>query len=117
VTARDLLDLIDRPLPASAHAGVEQAQQNADEWSRNLARQDIEHTARRKPHGFTSDDLERIADLRPNQVGAAIRTACQAGIIESTGQVIPSTRPSAHGRPVRIWRACPSWLSEQAASR
>jgi hypothetical protein len=93
------------PLPADAHAGVDQAREGTSEWIRSQLRTAITHLARTR-ETFTSDDLEREAiDCKPNQIGAAMRAARQAGIIEPTGAATLSTRPSAHARVVRVWRA------------
>jgi hypothetical protein len=68
---------------------------------------------------FTADDLVAAVglpsgDLAVNgngAVGAVIRAAAQAKTIRPLGYV-ESTRPSSHGRPVRLWQRAggPPWL-------
>lgn len=107
----DLLDLLalippPRPLPAGAHAGVDAAEERTDEWTRRVLRQAIEHLAATRVT-FTSDDLEEVVrDCRPNQIGAAFRSARQAGLIAPTGQATNSTRQTAHARVIRVWASC-----------
>lgn len=60
---------------------------------------------------FTTDDIwAALAEVgvgaphEPRAMGAAIRAAAHAGLIESTGVYLKSTRPEAHARPIPVWR-------------
>ena len=68
-----------------------------------------------QPLFFTSDDLQsrKIVPqimkqycIHPNSIPALFRKASNKGLIKKTGQVIPSQRPSAHGRLIQVWRSC-----------
>lgn len=55
---------------------------------------------------FTADDLTAALDLpegSPNAVGAFLRTQRLFGVIEAAG-FTTATRPSSHGRTLRVWR-------------
>ena len=59
---------------------------------------------------FTTDDVwaligEGWADAEPRALGAVMRGAARAGLIERTDRVRESSRPSCHRRPVAVWRS------------
>lgn len=59
---------------------------------------------------FTTDQVWwRLTDVEknpePRALGAVMRWAAKAGIIEATGEWKESVRTSCHGRPARIWRS------------
>jgi len=59
---------------------------------------------------FTADDVwARIPDdLRtrePRALGSVMRSLAERGVIEATGGWRESSRPQAHGRPMRVWRS------------
>lgn len=56
-----------------------------DEWSCNMLRDVLPELA----HGF---------------LGAVINGLRAAGVIQHTGQYVPSTSPATHGHPIAIWR-------------
>jgi len=92
-----------RRLPADAHASVDAAWDHADGWAKAQLSQAIRWLAS-AGRPFTTDDIDRsIVDVRPAQVGAAVRAAALAGVIRPTGVARPSARPEAHGRLVREW--------------
>lgn len=56
---------------------------------------------------FTSDDVwEKMTYLPDNNsaMGAVFRKALTDKIIEGEGHFVLSRRPSAHSRPVRVWK-------------
>lgn len=56
---------------------------------------------------FTSDVLWGEVNTRPPEpraMGAIFQWAMEQGMIERTGLTVASTRPEAHGRPVRVWK-------------
>lgn len=57
---------------------------------------------------FTSDDVwKKLSTLPKNNsaMGAVFRKAVADKIVEPTQQFILSARPSAHSRPIRVWKA------------
>jgi hypothetical protein len=61
----------------------------------------------RKGLEFTSDEVwKRMTYLPDNNsaMGAVFRKAVSDKIIEPTGSFITSSRPSAHSRPIRVWK-------------
>lgn len=94
----------DEPLPDDTYAGVDQADQNTDEWWRDCADRAIAQLARTK-RPFTTDALHDLVPTpdHPNRVGAAIRRAYTAGVIVPTGRALPSTTASRRGGLVREW--------------
>lgn len=56
---------------------------------------------------LTSEDLweELPQPPEPRAMGAVFRKAQVMGWIETTPQYVPGTRPTSHGRPVRVWRS------------
>lgn len=59
---------------------------------------------------FTTDHVWRELNRRelsvrePRAIGAAMKRAKGLGLIEPTGQYVPSARPESHCRPIRVWR-------------
>lgn len=59
---------------------------------------------------FTGDDVwaelgdEADTITEPRLLGAVLRQARSAGRIEPTAEYVPSTRPSRHAAPIRVWR-------------
>jgi hypothetical protein len=56
---------------------------------------------------FTSDNVWARMDYLPENnsaMGAVFRKAVTHKVIEPTGQFVISSRPSAHSRPVRVWK-------------
>lgn len=53
---------------------------------------------------ITADDMRQLfrPPPHPNMVGAAFRTASQAGVIKHV-RYIESTAPSRHGAIIRVW--------------
>lgn len=104
----DLLELASQA-PLEAKAAVEMVEERTPKWVAMCLRRALAHLADIHPDGFTADDLtdEIRSACQPTgpEIGAAFRTARQAGIIVPTGQARESTRREAHGRVVRIWRA------------
>lgn len=92
--------------PAGAYAGVEQANENAEDHWRAWALREIEIMAK-NGRQFTADDIRQIVgepDVA-NRWGGVFLAARRAGVIVPTGEVRPSTTDSRHGSLVRVWRA------------
>ena len=64
---------------------------------------------RREP--FTSAEVRAelhnhgVAIVRPNAIGAVIKSAARAGRIRATGDFVPSPVKGQHDRPLRVWVA------------
>lgn len=57
-----------------------------------------------------------LPELGHGFLGAAINAMRQGGIIEHTGQYVPSTSQATHGHPIAVWRLSAKG-SEVAAQR
>lgn len=81
---------------------------NADERWKAEALAAVRHLARMLPE-FTTDDVwARLGDSYPHEpraLGAVMKTAAAAGLIEPTDRIRTSHRPECHARPVRVWRS------------
>ncbi|MFE9886822.1 hypothetical protein [Streptomyces scopuliridis] len=54
---------------------------------------------------FSANDMRDVLpELGHGFLGAAINALRQGGVIEHTGQYVPSTSPATHGHPVAVWR-------------
>jgi hypothetical protein len=76
----------------------------SDEWSQFLVMQAV--LAFGTAHDtFSCNQLRDVLpELGHGFLGAAINALRQGGVIEHTGQYVPSTSPSTHGHPIAIWR-------------
>ncbi len=58
---------------------------------------------------FTSDDVWRLLGRDPSiegrALGAALRSASGAQLIEATDRTVRSVRVACHRRPLRVWRS------------
>ncbi|MGW2920333.1 hypothetical protein ACWDBF_21080 [Streptomyces angustmyceticus] len=76
----------------------------ASTWDRFLVEQAVFAV------GLANDTFSAnlLRDLLPEMghgyIGAAINSLRTAGIIEHTGQVVPSTSPATHGHRLGVWR-------------
>ena len=52
---------------------------------------------------FCADDVQRLASIRSNAIGAAFNALRREGVIFATGYR-PSTRQTRHGNPIRTWQ-------------
>ena len=61
--------------------------------------------------GFTTDQVwqhlaaQALTPHEPRALGAVMRVAARARLIAPTDRYVPSERPQAHRRPVRVWRS------------
>ena len=76
----------------------------ASTWDRFLVEQAVFAV------GLANDTFSAnlLRDLLPEMghgyIGSAINSLRTAGIIEHTGQVVPSTSPATHGHRLGVWR-------------
>lgn len=55
-----------------------------------------------------------LPELGHGFLGAAINAMRQGGLIEHTGQMVPSTQPSTHGHRISVWQLSPRGLAVAA---
>lgn len=104
-------DLFQRGVDAREDA-IDRAEANADRSWYALSRAAVIYVAERHEE-FTTDAVwERLADCdvdldthEHRAMGGVMRAALRDGIIERTDRTRQSTRPSAHRRPMRVWRS------------
>ncbi|APE21353.1 MULTISPECIES: hypothetical protein [Streptomyces] len=54
---------------------------------------------------FSCNQLRDVLpELGHGFLGAAINALRQGGILQHTGQYVPSTSPATHGHPIALWR-------------
>jgi hypothetical protein len=94
----------------SLEDAVQRAEAHADDQWMEDARQALVVCARRGSE-FTTDEVWSWLDWfstatthDPRAMGAVMRWAVQARLIEPTDRYTKSERPACHKRPVRVWR-------------
>ncbi|MGW5431853.1 hypothetical protein ACWET9_32340 [Streptomyces sp. NPDC004059] len=74
------------------------------EWDRFLVEQAV-LTFGEALTAFSCNDIrEVLPDLGTGFLGAAINSLRTAGVIEHTGQYVPSTQANTHAHPIAVWR-------------
>ncbi|MFI5739115.1 hypothetical protein ACIA9I_12170 [Streptomyces anulatus] len=82
-------------------------------WSQFLVEQAVLTFGRRGP--FSCNDIrEVLPELGHGYLGAAINAMRQGGLIEHTGQMVPSTQPNTHGHRISVWQLSPRGLAVAA---
>lgn len=74
------------------------------EWDRFLVEQAVLHFGEHRTEWSCNDIRDLLPDLGPGFLGAAINSLRTGGVIERTGQYVPSTQASTHGHPIAVWR-------------
>jgi hypothetical protein len=74
------------------------------EWDRFLVEQAVLHFGEALATFSCNDIREVLPDLGPGFLGAAINSLRSAGVIEHTGQYVPSTQANTHGHPIAVWQ-------------
>jgi hypothetical protein len=75
-----------------------------DEWSLLLVEQAVLHFGLRKAEFSCNDLRDVLPELGHGFLGAAINALRAGGVIERTGQYVPSTQTSTHGHVIAVWR-------------
>lgn len=92
---------------AARDEAIDRVEAGSDEWQQEAVAA-LRQLATRLPE-LTTDDLwrvlERPDDLEPRAMGAAMRSAVRAGIVERTDRTRKSERVACHRRDVRVWRS------------
>ncbi|MEU9436552.1 hypothetical protein [Streptomyces sp. NPDC048252] len=74
-----------------------------DDWSLFLVQQAVLMFGRRGT--FSCNDLRDVLpELGHGFLGAAINALRAGGVIERTGQYVPSTQTNTHGHVIAVWR-------------
>jgi hypothetical protein len=74
------------------------------EWSQFLVEQAVLHYGVIRPEFSANHLREVLPELGHGYLGAAINALRQGGVIEHTGQMVPSTSPATHGHRLAVWR-------------
>jgi hypothetical protein len=91
-------------------AAIERVDRNADDDWKAKAMDAVRQVCRMRDE-FTTDAVWAILDREgvkpprePRALGAVMRRASSAGLIERTDRFVPTTRPQAHRKPTAVWR-------------
>ncbi|MFF8784734.1 hypothetical protein [Streptomyces sp. NPDC015125] len=74
------------------------------DWDRFLVEQAVWHFGLAKDVFSANDLRDLLPDLAHGYLGAAINSLRTAGLIEHTGQMVPSTSGPTHGHRISVWR-------------
>ena len=91
----------------------------ADDWSLYLVQQAVLHFGLDRDEFSCNDLRDVLPELGQGFLGAAINSLRNAGIIEHTNRMVPSTQINTHGHRIAVWRltlkGCGIALARQAA--
>ncbi|MFF1843097.1 hypothetical protein ACFVW9_15290 [Streptomyces sp. NPDC058217] len=77
---------------------------NQSEWSQFLVEQAV-FAFGLAHETFSCNQLRDVLpELGHGFLGAAINAMRQGGILQHTGQYVPSTSPATHGHPIAVWK-------------
>lgn len=83
---------------------LEQIVAHTGDWDRFLVEQAVWHFGLANDT-FSANDLRNVLpELAQGFLGAAINSLRTAGLIEHTGQMVPSTSGPTHGHRLSVWR-------------
>lgn len=74
------------------------------EWSLFLVEQAVLHFGGQRPEFSCSDLRDVLPELGHGFLGAAINALRSGGVIERTGQYVPSTQANTHAHVIAVWR-------------
>ncbi|WPO70246.1 hypothetical protein [Streptomyces sp. KN37] len=74
------------------------------EWDRFLVEQAVLHFGEQHDDFSCNQIRDVLPDLGPGFLGAAINSLRTAGVIERTGQYVPSTSAATHAHPIAVWK-------------
>ncbi|MFF8659523.1 hypothetical protein [Streptomyces huasconensis] len=74
------------------------------EWDRFLVEQAVLHFGEQHATFSCNQIRDALPDLGAGFLGAAINALRTGGIIEHTGQYVPSTSGPTHGHVISVWR-------------
>ena len=73
-------------------------------WDRYLVEQVVFHLGETLGEFSANDARDLVPDMGRGYLGAAISALRSAGIIERTGQDVPSTSTATKGHGLKVWR-------------
>ncbi|MFE9337716.1 hypothetical protein [Streptomyces sp. NPDC007063] len=74
------------------------------DWDRFLVEQAVWMLGLQQDEFSANDARGLLPELAHGHLGAAFNALRSSGVIEHTGQYVPSTSPTTHGHPVAVWR-------------
>ncbi|WP_019358028.1 hypothetical protein [Streptomyces sp. AA1529] len=74
------------------------------DWDRFLVEQAIFCLGLANDEFSANSMRDLLPKLAHGHLGAAFNALRSSGVIEHTGQYVPSTSPTTHGHPVAVWR-------------
>lgn len=74
------------------------------EWSLFLVQQAVLHFGLDRGEFSCNDLRDVLPELGHGFLGAAINALRSSGVIERTGQYVPSTQANTHAHPIAVWR-------------
>ncbi|GGX49296.1 hypothetical protein [Streptomyces noursei] len=74
------------------------------DWDRFLVEQAVWHFGLANDTFSANDLRDVLPELAHGYLGAAINSLRTAGLIEHTGQMVPSTSGPTHGHRLSVWR-------------
>ncbi|MFJ3507853.1 hypothetical protein [Streptomyces luteogriseus] len=74
------------------------------EWDRFLVEQAVLVFGQTRPTFSCNDIREALPDLGAGFLGAAINSLRRGGVIEHSGNYVPSTSPDTHGHVISVWK-------------
>lgn len=74
------------------------------EWSLFLVEQAVLHFGLDNIRFSCNDLRDVLPELGHGFLGAAINALRTAGVIEHTGQMVPSTQANTHGHRIAVWK-------------
>ncbi|MFL4491484.1 hypothetical protein ACJ6WD_09520 [Streptomyces sp. VTCC 41912] len=77
---------------------------STSDWDRFLVEQAIWHFGLACDEWSANDLRDVLPELSHGYLGAAINSLRTAGLIEHTGQMVPSTSGPTHGHRLGVWR-------------
>lgn len=99
--------------------GVAQSDQAAiDEWRAEV--DDVIRRVARDKAFLTTDDIWSELTTETGEgraMGARMRAAATAGVLQPTRRYEPSNRAASHRRPVRVWKSLFYWQRMSAERR
>jgi hypothetical protein len=85
-------------------------------WDQFLVEQAIFAALRAYDTASANDIRDLLPEMGHGFIGAAINAMRQGGLIQHTGQVVPSTLDSTHGHRIAVWKLTPKGAALAARS-
>lgn len=107
---------------AERHAAAEKAlllEEIADQssWDKFLVEQAVLAALRAYGTCSANDIRDLLPDMGHGFLGAAINAMRKGGLIQHTGQVVPSTLESTHGHRIAVWQLTDKGIAVASRSK